>query len=159
MGVYQKVESWFERMAAAVSRAAGSFWAFGAAALLIIVWALSGPIFHFSEVWQLVINTGTTIVTFLMVFVIQHSQNKDTRAMQLKLNEIILAIREASNRLIDVEELSDEELEHLGRRYSRNASAAAIIRDDPSADPSTDLPPDGPGEPERSRSGVASGRP
>src|ERR1043165_9225941 len=84
---------------------------------IVIVWALSGPLFKFSDTWQLVINTGTTIITFLMVFVIQQSQNKDTVALHLKLNELIAASKHASNRLIDIEDLTEEELEALKKYY------------------------------------------
>ena len=94
----------FAKVATKASEAAGSVWAFSSAVLLVFVWGATGPLFGYSEVWQLVINTGTTIVTFLMVFVIQHAQNKDTRAVHLKLNELIAAVEGASNRLIDVED-------------------------------------------------------
>ena len=117
----------FGRIAGKVSVATGSVWAFSAALLLVVAWAATGPIFHFSETWQLVINTGTTIITFLMVFVIQHAQNKDTRAIHLKLNEIIAATEGASNRLIDVEELSDRELEHLAKRFYRLSQEAPSL--------------------------------
>jgi low affinity Fe/Cu permease len=108
-----------ERLSQAVTRAAGTTWAFIAAAALIVGWLVSGPIFHFSDTWQLVINTTTTIVTFLMVFLIQRSQNKDARAMSSKLNELIAVIEGASNRLIDVESLSEEELETIHRHYQQ----------------------------------------
>jgi len=98
-------------------------WAFGAAAGVIIVWAVMGPIFGFSDTWQLVINTGTTIVTFLMVFLIQHSQNRDTKAIHIKLNELIAAVEGASNRLIDVEDLSEIELRRLQARYQELAAS------------------------------------
>src|SRR5205823_13457900 len=88
----------------------GSAWAFAGAMLVILVWILTGPTFHFSDTWQLIINTGTTIVTFLMVFLIQNTQNRDGKAMQLKLDEIIRALKKARNELVDVEDLSDEEL-------------------------------------------------
>src|SRR5262245_57873970 len=117
MAERQGIEDAFARLAAKASETAGSFWAFGMAVLVVVVWAATGPIFHFSENWQLVINTGTTIVTFLMVFVIQHAQNKDMRALQLKMNEVVAALEGASNRLIDVEDLSDRELEVLYQRY------------------------------------------
>lgn len=107
----------FEKFANKVTRATGSPTAFITAFGVIIVWAISGPIFGFSDTWQLVINTGTTIVTFLMVFVIQHSQNKDTIAVQLKLNELIAASSTASNRLIDVEDLTTEELDIIKEFY------------------------------------------
>src|SRR5689334_14661430 len=117
----------FGTLAGKVSQAAGSVWAFSAALLIVLVWALTGPMFHFSEVWQLVINTGTTIITFLMVFVIQHAQNKDMRALHLKLNELIAAVEGASNRLIDVEDLSDREVEQLYERYQCLAATAAKV--------------------------------
>jgi low affinity Fe/Cu permease len=118
------VEEVFASVAGKVSQAAGSFWTFSLAFLVVLVWAATGPIFHYSETWQLVINTGTTIVTFLMVFVIQHAQNKDMRAVQLKLNELIAAVEGASNRLIDVEDLTDRELEHLYTRFQTLAKSA-----------------------------------
>jgi low affinity Fe/Cu permease len=95
----------------------GSSWAFALAVLVIAAWLLSGPLFHFSDTWQLVINTGTTIVTFLMVFLIQRSQNKDSMAVQLKLNEIVAAIEGASNQMIGVEDMSEAELRLLHRHY------------------------------------------
>ena len=98
----------FDRIANAVTRVAGSPAASIVAFLLIVVWAVTGPIFKFSDTWQLVINTGTTIITFLMVFVIQQTQNKDTMALQLKLNELIACNEKASNRLIDIESLTEE---------------------------------------------------
>jgi low affinity Fe/Cu permease len=119
-----RVEDVFELFAARASKASGSFWAFGLAILLICGWLLSGPLFGFSDAWQLVINTGTTIVTFLMVFLIQHTQNKETRAVQIKLNELIAAMRGASNRLIDMEDLSEREIEHLHRRFQHLARTA-----------------------------------
>ena len=91
----------------------GSPWAFVMAILVIVVWAATGPTFHFSDTWQLIINTGTTIVTFLMVFIIQNTQNRDAKAVHLKLDEIIRAIKGARNELVDLEELSDEELKKL----------------------------------------------
>jgi low affinity Fe/Cu permease len=124
MQLKDRVEEAFAAMAGRVSAATGSFWAFGLAMLVIVTWAATGPLFGFSETWQLVINTGTTIVTFLMVFVIQHAQNKDMRAVQLKLNELIAAVEGASNRLIDVEDLSDHEIEHLYGRYQHLAKTA-----------------------------------
>src|SRR5215203_3878927 len=108
---------WFERMAIHITKIAGSSTAFSIALLVIIAWAVTGPIFKFSDTWQLVINTGTTIITFLMVFVIQQSQNKDSLAIQLKLNELIAAEEKASNRLIVVEDLSQDELEVLKKFY------------------------------------------
>ena len=115
----------FNNFSSKVTRMAGSPLAFIIAFLLIIVWALTGPIFNFSDTWQLVINTGTTIITFLMVFVIQQTQNKDTLALQLKLNELIAANEKASNRLVDVEDLTEEELEVLKKFYIKVADKAA----------------------------------
>jgi len=102
----------------------GSTAAFLCAFSVILIWVVTGPVFHFSDTWQLVINTGTTIVTFLMVFLIQRSQNKDTLAVQLKLNELVAAIEGASNRLISVEDLSEEELKVLRIHYERLAELA-----------------------------------
>jgi low affinity Fe/Cu permease len=107
-----------------VTELAGSTWAFSIALAIILVWGATGPIFHYSDTWQLVINTGTTIVTFLMVFLIQRSQNKDSLALQLKLNEIVAVIEGASNRLIDVESLSEEELQTLRKHYGHLARMA-----------------------------------
>ena len=114
----------FENMSGAVTRATGSSTAFMIAVLVIVGWAVSGPIFNFSDTWQLVINTGTTIVTFLMVFLIQQTQNKDSLAIQLKLNELIACEERASNRLIDVEDLSQQELEILKKFYIRLSELA-----------------------------------
>jgi low affinity Fe/Cu permease len=127
MNLKEALEDRFARLAARTSVATGSFWAFAAALFVILGWAGLGPIFHFSEPWQLVVNTGTTIVTFLMVFVIQHAQNKEMRAVQLKLNELIAAIDGASNRLIDIEDLSERELEHLYARYQQLATTSANL--------------------------------
>jgi low affinity Fe/Cu permease len=107
----------FEKFSNTVTKATGSPLAFIAAVAVIILWAITGPIFKFSDTWQLVINTGTTIITFLMVFVIQHSQNKDTVALHLKLNELIAASKTASNRLIDAEDLTDQELDAIKTFY------------------------------------------
>ncbi|ASZ14829.1 low affinity iron permease family protein [Chitinophaga pendula] len=109
--------NFFEKFSSQVICATGSAWAFFIALGIIVVWAVSGPIFGYSDTWQLVINTGTTIITFLMVFVIQKSQNKESKSVQLKLNELIAASQEASNRLIDVEDLSEEELDVLHKYY------------------------------------------
>lgn len=107
----------FNRFSNAVTRAAGKPITFLIALLLVIVWAISGPFFGFSNTWQLIINTTTTVVTFLMVFIIQQSQNRDTLAIQLKLNELVASDKSASNRLIDVEDLTSEELEVLKKFY------------------------------------------
>lgn len=120
-------EEVFAQLAGKISQATGSFWTFSAAVLVVLIWAATGPIFHYSETWQLIINTGTTIVTFLMVFIIQHAQNKDMRAVQLKLNELLAAVEGASNRLIDVEDLNDRELEHLYSRFRTLAKTAQKV--------------------------------
>jgi low affinity Fe/Cu permease len=104
---------WFRKVAQRVSLAVGSPGAFGLSLFVIIVWALLGPVFQYSDTWQLIINTGTTIVTFLMVFLIQNTQNRDARAIHLKLDELIRANRHARNKLIDLEQLSDEELNQV----------------------------------------------
>jgi low affinity Fe/Cu permease len=117
-------KSWFETTAEKTTKVAGSSTAFLLALIIIIAWAVTGPIFHYSDTWQLVINTGTTIITFLMVFVIQQSQNKDSMAIQLKLNELIAAEERASNRLIVVEDLSQDELEVLKKFYVRLSELA-----------------------------------
>jgi len=108
-----------EKFSYQATRATGTSVAFILALLVIFVWAATGPLFHFSDTWQLVINTGTTIVTFLMVFLIQRAQNKDALAIHLKLNEIVAAMEGASNRLIDVEDLSEPEIDALRNYYKR----------------------------------------
>lgn len=120
-----KLSKIFDAFSAKVTRGTGSPWAFITAMVIVIVWGITGPLFNFSDTWQLVINTGTTIVTFLMVFVIQQSQNKDTIALQLKLNELIASGRNASNRLIDVEDFTQDELEVLKNFYVRLSERAA----------------------------------
>jgi len=114
----------FAKFAARSSHYLGSRWAFIAAIAVIVVWALTGPIFHYSDTWQLVINTGTTIVTFLMVFLIQNTQNRDARAIHLKLNELIHGVDKAKNKMIDVENLSDLELDELARTYEKIRTSA-----------------------------------
>jgi low affinity Fe/Cu permease len=109
----------FNRLAASTARMVGSYWAFLIAALTIVVWAVTGPLFEFSDTWQLVINTGTTIVTFLMVFLIQNTQNRDARAIHLKLDELIHAVKRARDEMIDIEKLTDDELEQLGERFRK----------------------------------------
>ena len=115
--------SW-ERLAYRATRWTGRPTAFAIAVAIVLVWLATGPVFHYSNTWQLVINTGTTVVTFLMVFLIQHAQNKDTRAIELKLNELVAAMPGASNRLIDVEALSEQELETLHRFYRKLVAMA-----------------------------------
>lgn len=97
----------------------GSAWAFAGAVLVIAVWLLTGPTFHFSDTWQLIINTATTIITFLMVFLIQNTQNRDAKAVHLKLDEMIRALKGARNQLVDLEDLSDEELKKLEEQFQR----------------------------------------
>jgi low affinity Fe/Cu permease len=97
----------------------GSAWAFALATVIIAIWGLTGPAFHFSNTWQLIINTGTTIVTFLMVFLIQNTQNRDSKAISLKLDEIIRAVKGARNQLINLEGLSDEDLKNLEKQFKR----------------------------------------
>jgi low affinity Fe/Cu permease len=114
----------FGKFAARSSHYLGSRWAFVVAIGVIVAWGLSGPFFHYSDTWQLVINTGTTIVTFLMVFLIQNTQNRDARAIHLKLNELIHAVDKAKNRMIDVEKLSDLELDELAKKYEKIRTSA-----------------------------------
>lgn len=119
----------FEKMSARITRTAGSAGAFFTALTIIIVWAITGPLFGYSDTWQLFINTGTTIVTFLMVFLIQQSQNKDTVAIHIKLNELIACNEKASNRLIDAEDLSDEEIRLLKDFYVKLSEMSAKNKD------------------------------
>ena len=116
--------SWFTRFAKWTSRMAGRPRAFALAVAVIVLWALTGPIFHYSDTWQLVINTGTTVVTFLMVFLIQNSQNRDAEATQVKLDELIRAIEGAHNALLDLEELEDKELDRIRSSYQSLAESA-----------------------------------
>jgi low affinity Fe/Cu permease len=121
---YTKSSSWFTVFAKATSRATGRPLAFALAGTVIIVWIVTGPLFHFSDTWQLVINTGTTIVTFLMVFLIQNTQNRDSEALQVKLDELIRAIDGAHNALLDLEELEEHELDRIRLNYSNLAKKA-----------------------------------
>jgi low affinity Fe/Cu permease len=114
-----KVGDWFGHFSSRASVWLGSKWAFSGAVLIIIGWAFTGPMFHYSDTWQLVINTGTTIVTFLMVFLIQNTQNRDARAINLKLDELIHAISRAKNQMIEIEKLTDEELDTLQARFEK----------------------------------------
>ncbi len=120
----KNLTSSFERVSLRVTHATGRPWAFLVALGVIVIWAVTGPLFGFGDTWQLVINTGTTIVTFLMVFLIQQTQNKDSKAMELKLNELVAATKGASNRLIDVEELTEDELDILQGYYRQLVSLA-----------------------------------
>jgi low affinity Fe/Cu permease len=114
----------------------GTGWAFAAACGVVIVWALTGPLFHYSDAWQLVINTGTTIVTFLMVFVIQNTQNRDARAIHLKLDELIRSINSARNKLIDLENCTDQELDEVQREFDKVKERIGL----PTAGAGTDKP-------------------
>lgn len=115
----------FRKFAHAVSLATGSPWAFIIAVLIIVVWAATGPLFGYSDTWQLVINTGTTIVTFLMVFLIQNTQNRDAKAFHLKLDELLKGVKGARTSLVDLEDLSDEQLDELQGYYERLHKEAA----------------------------------
>ena len=119
----------FGHFAAWTAHIAGGRWAFTAALGSIVVWGLSGPFFHYSEDWQLVINTSTTIVTFLMVFLIQNAQNRESKAIHLKLDEVIRSLRHAHNELIDIEHLTEDELDLLARQYHRLAEDCRKTRD------------------------------
>lgn len=122
--VIVRKKSWFLTVANALSKFAGKASTFVAAVALVVLWAVLGPLFGFSDTWQLVINTGTTIVTFLMVFVIQNTQNRDTEAMQVKLDELIRATEGAHNALLDLEELEEKELDGFRDKYHALAAAA-----------------------------------
>jgi low affinity Fe/Cu permease len=120
----KKQNSTFEKFASRVSKAAGSTTAFLSAFLIVVVWAVCGPIFNYSETWQLVINTGTTIITFLMVFLIQKAQNKDSLAIQLKLNELVASNKYSSNSLVDIESMTEEEMIIIQKYYHRLSELA-----------------------------------
>jgi low affinity Fe/Cu permease len=119
-----KSKSFFTRFAKWTAKVAGKPHTFLIAVIIVLVWAVSGPLFGFSDTWQLVINTGTTIVTFLMVFLIQSTQNRDTEAMQVKLDELIRVVRNAQTALLDLEELEDEELDRIYAEYRGLAQEA-----------------------------------
>ena len=119
-----KPKSWFTHFASRIARATGRPATFALAASVIVVWIITCPIFGFSDTWQLVINTGTTIVTFLMVFLIQNTQNRDSEAIQIKLDEVLRAIEGAHNELIDLEEMDEEQLDHIRARYEKLAETA-----------------------------------
>ena len=121
----------FRLFARRSSMVLGSAWAFGSAILIIVIWGLSGPAFHYSDTWQLIINTGTTIVTFLMVFLIQNTQNRDAKAVHLKLDEIIRALKGARNELIDLEKLADEDLTNLEKQFELVRKKAEQNGNDP----------------------------
>jgi len=125
-----KSPSWFTRFAKGTARAAGKPLVFGLAVAVILLWALTGPLFRFSDTWQLVINTGTTIVTFLMVFLIQNTQNRDGEAIQVKLDELIRAIEGAHNALLALEDLEEQDLDRIRANYTRLAAQARAELDD-----------------------------
>ncbi len=118
----------FRKFAHNVAHATGSPIAFVFAVIIILAWGITGPIFHYSDTWQLIINTGTTIITFLMVFLIQNTQNRDSQVVQLKLNELIRALASARNDLVDLEELSDEELNRLQEQFAAFHRKAVDVR-------------------------------
>jgi low affinity Fe/Cu permease len=109
----------FRKFAQKTSQVVGSSWAFILAVLMIVIWGLTGPLFHYSDTWQLVINTSTTIITFLMVFLIQNTQNRDAKAIHLKLDELLKGVEGARTRLVDLEDLSDDELEALHEEFKK----------------------------------------
>jgi len=118
----------FAHFAARTAALTGSYWAFLAATAIIVVWALTGPIFGFSDTWQLVINTGTTIITFLVVFLIQNSQNRDTKAIHLKLDELLRAVRDAREaRFVDLEDATEEKLEQVKRQIERESRVVEAV--------------------------------
>jgi low affinity Fe/Cu permease len=125
-----------------MAQAVGSAWAFVAAIGLVLVWGLSGPFFHFSDTWQLVINTGTTIVTFLLVFLIQNTQNRDARAIHLKLDELLRGVAGARTGLVDLENLTDEQLDQLQRQFQRLRQQERV---DPAEEPRSAEPSPDPG--------------
>ena len=124
-----KMNEMFDKVASKITTWTGSSPAFLTAFAVVLLWAATGPVFGYSETWQLVINTGTTIITFLMVFIIQKSQNKDSKAIQLKLNELIAASRHASNRMVDIEDLTEEELNVLHKFYQKLSDVAEDDQD------------------------------
>lgn len=119
-----KSKSWFTRFAKLTARATGRPSAFALAVTVIIIWATTGPLFNYSDTWQLVINTGTTIITFLMVFLIQNTQNRDSEAMHVKLDELIRAVQGAHNALLDLEELEEKDLDRIRANYGKLAERA-----------------------------------
>jgi low affinity Fe/Cu permease len=121
---FRVVSDAFRLFARRSSMVLGSAWAFATAILIILIWGLTGPMFHYSDTWQLIINTGTTIVTFLMVFLIQNTQNRDAKAVHLKLDELIRALKSARNELIDLEKLADEDLASLEKQFERVRKSA-----------------------------------
>ncbi len=122
-------DNFFGRLSSKVTTWTGSSAGFSTALMLVVIWGASGPLFHYSEAWQMIINTGTTIITFLMVFLIQKTQNKDAIAIQIKLNELVAANASASNRIVSVEDLSEDELIRLNEYYTRLAEITKKEKD------------------------------
>ena len=122
------INLWFSRFASETAQVVGHPYMFLAAVIVLVLWAASGPFFHFSDTWQLIINTGTTIVTFLAVFLIQNTQNRDAKALHLKLDELIRSHHPANDDLIDIQKLSDEELDELEKRYEKIRKACEARR-------------------------------
>jgi len=120
---------WFSRFASSTAQVVGHPYIFMAAVVVLVLWAVSGPYFHYSDTWQLIINTGTTIVTFLVVFLIQNTQNRDAKALHLKLDELIRSHHPANDDLIDIQKLSDEELDELEKRYEKIRKACEARRE------------------------------
>lgn len=123
-------KNWFHHFAAKISLGVGSPYAFFIACAVIVVWAATGRMFHYSDTWQLIINTGTTIVTFLMVFLIQNAQNRDARAIHLKLDELLRAVESARTGLIDLEDLEDEDLDELQREFAQLRRKASQMKNE-----------------------------
>src|SRR6476661_1656563 len=125
------INLWFSRFASSTAQVVGHPYMFLLAVIVLVIWAASGPFFHFSDTWQLIINTGTTIITFLVVFLIQNTQNRDAKALHLKLDELIRSHHPASDDLIDIQKLSDEELDELEMRYAAICEAHKMRRAEP----------------------------
>ena len=128
--IFCRIRDAFHVFARRSSDVLGSPWAFILAILIIVIWGITGPMFHFSDTWQLIINTGTTIVTFLMVFLIQNTQNRDAKAVHLKLDELIRAMEGARNRLVDLEKLSDDEMKTLEKEFERIQQRAREVKEE-----------------------------
>jgi low affinity Fe/Cu permease len=118
-GAIYHVNHWFRKVATQVAHAMGSPWAFVTASLVVVAWAISGPMFGYSQTWQLIINTGTTIVTFLMIFLVQNTQNRDSRAIHLKLDELLRGVKGARTEMVDLEDATDEELDYLQKQFEQ----------------------------------------